>query len=291
MISLTLSAMTTLYNGKVGLGRLFTVSTILLLFLFTLTFGSWWAVGRSAGAENVATTLIANQQVREGVAEKLIDQVTSDAEADVKKIVDEKRELLIQAVSDALASSEVSAETKKIIDDIYAYYTGESKEATIDVQALIAPILDSMAKIDPTFQAPDLSDQKVEPIALDDTGSAPNFAPIKSGLAISVFVLFLLLILSIFGLARNSRSKNSFVGVIGWEFAATGLILLAFFYGASTGVQSATKESTDPLVNSAAPIVAQTFLGMFRLQGILLLVVGLIGIALWARAKKSQPTQ
>jgi len=81
MISLTLGAMTTLYTGKVGLSRLFAVTTILALFLFALTFGSWWAVGRSAGAEGVATSLIANEEVRTGVAEKLIEQVTSDAKS------------------------------------------------------------------------------------------------------------------------------------------------------------------------------------------------------------------
>ncbi|MEY4417915.1 MAG: hypothetical protein RIQ88_353, partial [Actinomycetota bacterium] len=46
---------------------------------------------------------------------------------------------------------------------------------------------------------------------------------------------------------------------------------------------------SDPLVNSAAPIVAQTFLGMFRLEGILLLIVGAIGIASWAKARRAQP--
>ena len=158
MISLTLSAMTTLYSGKVGLSRLFAVTTLFTLFLFSLTFGSWWAVGRSAGAQSVATSLIANTEVRTGVAEKLIEQVTSDADPEIQKIVEEKRELLTQAVSEALISTDVSAETKKIIDDIYAFYTGASTSATIDVKALIKPILDSMAKVDPTFNAPDVKD-------------------------------------------------------------------------------------------------------------------------------------
>ncbi len=283
--------MSSLYTGRSGLGRLFAVTTVLTLFLFTLTFGSWWALGRSAGAESVATSLIANDEVRSGVAEKLIEQVTTDADPEVLKVVEEKRELLVQAVSDALASSEVSAETKKIIDEIYAFYTGSSPSATIDVQALIGPILDSMSKIDPTFSAPDVKNEKVAPITLDDTGSTPNFAPIKSGLAISVFLLFLLLLLSIFGLAKYSKSKNSFVGVIGWEFAAIGLILLTIFFGLTAGVKAATADATDPLVNSAAPIVAKTFLTMFRLEGILLLLVGLIGIAVWARARRVPPQQ
>ena len=291
MISLTLGAMTTLYSGKVGLSRLFAVTTILTLFLFALTFGSWWAVGRSAGAEGVATSLIANNEVRNGVAEKLIEQVTSGADSEILKIVDEKRELLVQAVSDALVSTEVSAETKRMIDTVYAFYTGESKTATLDVQALVKPILDSMAKVDPTFKAPDIENEQIQPITLDDTGSAPNLAPIKSGLAIAVFLLFGLLVLSIFGLAKYSTTKNSFVGVIGWEFASIGLLLLALFYGATFGVKSATQSVADPLVNSAAPIVAQTFLGMFRLEGFLLLIVGIIGIVTWARVRRAQPQQ
>ena len=291
MISLTLGAMMTLYRGKIGLSRLFAVTTILTLFLFALTFGSWWAVGRSAGAEGVATSLIANNEVRTGVAEKLIEQVTSGADPEILKIVDEKRELLVQAVSDALVSTEVSAETKKMIDAVYAFYTGESTSATLDVQALVTPILDSMAKIDPTFNAPEIKSEEIKPITLDDTGTAPNLAPIKSGLAIAVFVLFALLVLSIFGLAKYSNTKNSFVGVIGWEFTSIGLVLLMLFYGATIGVKSATESVTDPLVNSAAPIVAQTFLGMFRLEGFLLLVVGLIGIVTWARVRRAQPQQ
>lgn len=283
--------MTTFYSGKVGLSRLFAVTTILTLFLFALTFGSWWAVGRSAGAEGVATSLIANTEVRTGMAKKLIEVVATDADVEVQKIVEEKRDLLTQAVSDALASAEVSAETKKAIDDIYAFYTGESSKATIDVQALVKPILESMAKVDPTFDAPDLSSETVKPLTLDDTGSAPNFAPIKSGLAIAVFVLFAFLVLSIFGLAKYSRTKNSFVGVIGWEFMATGVLLLLLFYGANAGVRAATKSATDPLVNSAAPVVAQAFLSMFRVQGIVLLLVGVIGIITWARTKRAQPTQ
>ena len=291
MISLTLSAMTTLYSGRVGLSRLFAVTTLFTLFLFSLTFGSWWAVGRSAGAENVATSLIANTEVRTGVAEKLIEQVTSDADPEIQKIVEEKRELLTQAVSEALISTDVTAETKKIIDDIYAFYTGASTSATIDVKALIKPILDSMAKVDPTFNAPDVKDVDVAPITLDDTGSAPNLAPIKSGLAIAVFGLFLLLVLSIFGVAKYSGTKNSFVGIIGWEFASIGLLLILIFYGATMGVKTATESVSDPLVNSAAPVVAQTFLSMFRLEGILLLVVGLIGIFTWARVRRGQPAQ
>lgn len=291
MISLTLGAMTTLYSGKIGLSRLFAVTTILTLFLFALTFGSWWAVGRSAGAEGVATSLIANNEVRSGVAEKLIEQVTSGADSEILKIVDEKRELLIQAVSDALVSTELSAETKKMIDTVYAFYTGESKTATLDVQALVKPILDSMAKVDPTFKAPDIENEQIQPITLDDTGSAPNLAPIKSGLAIAVFLLFGLLVLSIFGLAKYSTTKNSFVGVIGWEFASIGLLLLVIFYGATIGVKSATQSVADPLVNSAAPIVAQNFLGMYRLEGFLLLIVGIIGIVTWARVRRAQPQQ
>jgi hypothetical protein len=87
MISLTLGAMSTLYTGKVGLSRLFAVATALTLFLFALSFGSWWAVGRSAGAESVATSLISNVEVRTGVAEKLIEQVTADADPEIQKIV------------------------------------------------------------------------------------------------------------------------------------------------------------------------------------------------------------
>jgi hypothetical protein len=45
------------------------------------------------------------------------------------------------------------------------------------------------------------------------------------------------------------------------------------------------------LVNSAAPIVAQTFLSMFRMQGIFLLLVGVIGIITWVRTKEVRPTQ
>jgi len=41
----------------------------------------------------------------------------------------------VQAVSDALVSSAVSAETKKMIDEIYAFYTGESTSATLDVSS------------------------------------------------------------------------------------------------------------------------------------------------------------
>lgn len=289
MISLTLGAMTTLYTGKVGLSRLFAVTTILALFLFALTFGSWWAVGRSAGAEGVATSLIANEEVRTGVAEKLIEQVTSDASPEVLKVVADKRELLVQAVSDALVSSDVSAETKKMIYEIYAFYTGESTSATLDVQALVKPILESMSKIDPTFSAPEITNEEIKPITLDETGSAPNLAPIKSGLAVAVFLLFALLVLSIVGLAKYSATKNSFVGVIGWEFTGIGILLLAIFYGATIGVNSATENVADPLVSSAAPIVAQTFLGMFQLEGFLLLVVGAIGIASWAKARRAQP--
>lgn len=291
MISLTLGAMSTLYTGKVGLSRLFAVTTALTLFLFALSFGSWWAVGRSAGAESVATSLISNVEVRAGVAEKLIEQVTADADPEIQKIVNEKRNLLVQAVSDALVSEEVSAETKKMIDGIYAFYTGEASSATIDVQALITPVLNSMAKIDPTFSKPEVENEKVAPIILSDTGSTPNFAPVKSGLAISVFLLFALLILSIFGLAKYSIAKNSFVGVIGWEFASIGALLIAIFYGLTVGVKSATESATDPLVNSAAPIVAQTFLSMFRLEGILLLLVGLIGITTWLRTKRAPQAQ
>ena len=291
MISLTLGAMTTLYSGKIGLSRVFATTTILALFLFALTFGSWWALGRSAGAEDVATTLIANSEVRTGVAEKLIEQVTSGADVEVKQVVEAKREQLVQAVSEALISTEVSAETKKMIDDVYAFYTGAATSATIDVESLVTPIIESMATIDPTFKAPDLKNEEIAPITLDATGSTPNLAPIKSGLAISVFLLFALLVLSILGLAKYSQTKNSFVGIIGWEFATVGVLLLGIFYGATAGVKSATASATDPLVNSAAPIVAQTFLGMFRLEGILLLIVGVIGIVSWARARRAQPAQ
>jgi hypothetical protein len=146
-----------------------------------------------------------------------------------------------------------------------------------------------MSKIDPTFSAPEITNEQIKPITLDDTGSAPNLAPIKSGLAVAVFMLFALLVLSIFGVAKFSSAKISFVGIIGWEFASIGALLLANFYGLTIGVNSATENVSDPLVNSAAPIVAQTFLGMFRLEGILLLIVGAIGIASWAKARRAQP--
>jgi len=291
MISLTLGAMTTLYSGKVGLSRTFSATTAVTLFLFTLTFGSWWAIGRTAGVEDVTSTLIANTDVRTGMAEKLVEQVTSDADPEIAKLANEKKDLLVQAVSDALISSEVSVETKKIVDEIYAFYTGEAEDATIDVNALITPILNSMAKVDPTFAAPDLKNEKIAPLTLDDSGSAPNMAPIKSGLAILVFILFALLVLSIVGLAKYARSKNAFVGVIGWEFMVIGIVLIALFYGATSGVRAATESATDPLVNTAAPIIATTFLGMFRVEGILLLLVGLIGVFTWARVRRAQPAQ
>ena len=291
MISLTLGDMTTLYSGKVGLSRLCAISTAIFLILFSFSFGSWWAVGRSAGAEGVASSLIANTDVRTGVAEKLIDQVTSDAGADVKAVVAEKKDLLVQAVSDALASPEISAETKKIIDDVYNFYTGEQTNAEIDVKVLIKPILDSMAKVDPSFKVNEVDTNSIKPITLDDTGNAPNLAPIKSGLAISVFAFFIILVLSIYGLAKYSRTKNHFVGVIGWQFSLIGLLLLVVFFGATAGVKAAAKSATDPLVNSAAPVVAQTFLSMFRLEGILLLIVGLIGIVTWVRVRRAQPKQ
>lgn len=291
MISLTLSGMSTFYKGKVGLSRLFAVTTILTLFLFVLTFGSWWSVGRSAGAEGVATSLLANNEVREGVAEKLIEQVTSDVDAEIKDVVEEKKELLVQAVADVLASPEVNAETKKVIDQIYSFYTGEASSGTIDVNSLIQPILDSMAKIDPTFDSPEIASEQIEPIKLDNTGSAPNFAPIKSGLALSTIILLTLLALSIFGLAKFSTSKNSLTGIIGWEFATIGTLLIALYYGANAGIKSATTSASDPLVNTAAPIVAQSFLNIFRTQGILLLLLGSIGIAIWSRARRVQPTR
>jgi len=291
MISHTLSGMSTFYKGKVGLSRLFAVTTILTLFLFALAFGSWWSVGRSAGAEGVATSLLANNEVREGVAEKLIEQVTSDVDAEIKDVVEEKKELLVQAVADVLANPEVNAETKKVIDQIYSFYTGEASSGTIDVNSLIQPILDSMAKIDPTFDSPEIASEQIEPIKLDDTGSAPNFAPIKSGLALSTSILLTLLALSIFGLAKFSTSKNSLTGIIGWEFATIGTLLIALYYGANAGIKSATTAASDPLVNTAAPIVAQSFLNIFRTQGILLLLLGSIGIAIWSRARRVQPTR
>lgn len=291
MISHTLSGMSTFYKGKVGLSRLFAVTTILTLFLFALAFGSWWSVGRSAGAEGVATSLLANNEVREGVAEKLIEQVTSDVDAEIKDVVEEKKELLVQAVADVLANPEVNAETKKVIDQIYSFYTGEASSGTIDVNSLIQPILDSMAKIDPTFDSPEIASEQIEPIKLDDTGSAPNFAPIKSGLALSTIILLTLLALSIFGLAKFSTSKNSLTGIIGWEFATIGTLLIALYYGANAGIKSATTAASDPLVNTAAPIVAQSFLNIFRTQGILLLLLGSIGIAIWSRARRVQPTR
>ena len=291
MISLTLGAMTTLYSGKVGLSRTFSATIAVTLFLFTLTFGSWWAVGRTSGVEDVTSTLIANTDVRTGMAEKLVEQVTSDADPAIAKMASEKKDLLVRAVADVLISSEVSAETKKIVDEIYAFYTGETTKATIDFNALITPILNSMANVDPTFAAPDLKSEKVAPLTLDDTGSAPNLAPIKSGLAVSVFILFGLLVLSIFGLAKYARNKNAFVGVIGWEFTVIGVVLIALFYGAAAGVKAATESATDPLVNTAAPIIATSFLSMFRVEGILLLIVGLIGIFTWARVRRAQPQQ
>lgn len=291
MISLTLGAMTTLYSGKVGLSRTFSATTAVTLFLFTLTFGSWWAIGRTSGVEDVTSTLIANTEVRTGMAEKLVDQVVADADPEIAKIANQKKELLVQAVADALVSSEVSTETKKIVDEIYAFYTGETSKATVDFSALIEPILDSMAKVDPTFATPELTNEKIAPLTLDDSGSAPNLAPIKSGLAVSVFILFGLLVLSIFGVAKYARNKNAFVGVIGWEFTVIGVVLIALFYGAASGVRAATESATDPLVNSAAPIIATGFLSMFRVEGILLLIVGLIGIFTWARVRRAQPTQ
>lgn len=289
MISLTLSGMSTLYNGKVGLSRLFAVTTILTLLLFVLVFGSWWSVGRSAGAESVATSLLANNEVREGVAEKLIEQVTADADAEIKNVVEEKKDLLVQAVADVLANPEVNAETKKVIDQIYAFYTGEASSATIDVNSLIQPILDSMAKIDPTFKSPEIDSEQVEPIKLDDTGNAPNFAPIKSGVALSTLLLFALLALSIFGMAKFSTSRNSFMGIIGGEFVTIGILLIALYYGANAGIKSATTSASDPLVNTAVPIVAQSFLNIFRIQGIVLFILGSIGIAIWSRTRREQP--
>jgi len=294
MISHTLSDMTKsggLYSGKVGLSRLCAVTTAIFLLLFTFSFGSWWAVGRSAGAEGVATTLLSNKEVRSGVAEKLIDQFASDADSGVKAVITDKREQLVQVVSDALANPEISAETKRIIDEVYSFYTGESNKATIDINALIEPILKSMSAVDPAFNINDIDVKRIEPITLDDSGSAPNLAPVKSGLAVAVFLFFVLLLLSIVGLAKYSRTKNSFIAVIGWEFAVIGAILIIIFFGATTGVKSAAGSATDPLVNSAAPIVAETFLSMFKLQGILLLIVGAIGIITWLRTKKAQPTQ
>ena len=148
-----------------------------------------------------------------------------------------------------------------------------------------------MASVDPTFSIDDVDVTAIEPITLEDSGSAPNLAPVKSGLAIAVFVFFVLLVLSITGLAKYSRSKNSFVGTIGWEFAAIGSFLLILFFGATSGVKSAAQSTTDPLVNSAAPIVAQTFLNMFLIEGALLVLVGLIGVITWLRTKKAQPKQ
>lgn len=283
--------MTTLYSGKVGLSRLFSATTVILLLLFTLSFGSWWAVGRSAGAEGVATSLLSNAEVRTGVAEKLIDQVTSDADPEIKDVVKQKKELLIQAVSEALTDPTLQAETTKIVDEVYAFYTGETKSASIDVKVLIDPIIQSMAKVDPSFKSDGVDTSAVKPIELDNSAGTPNLAPVKSGLAISVFVLFALLVLSIFGVARFARAKNSFVGVIGWEFTSIGVLLLAIFFGANAVVKAAANSSNDPLVNSAAPVVAQTFLEMFRLEGILLLIVGIIGIATWARARKAPQGQ
>lgn len=280
-----------LYSGKVGLSRLCAVTTAIFLLLFTFCFGSWWAVGRSAGAEGVASSLLSNGEVRSGVAEKLIDQFSSDADSEVKAAIAEKREQLINVVSEALASPEISSETKQIINEVYGFYTGESEKAIVDISALITPILKSMSTVDPAFNVDDINVNDIKPITLDDSGGAPNLAPVKSGLAVAVFVFFALLVLSIVGLAKYSRSKNSFVAVIGWEFAVIGGILLGVFFTATAGVKSVAESATDPLVNSAAPIVAQTFLSMFKLQGILLLLVGIIGIITWVRTRKERPTQ
>lgn len=280
-----------LYSGRIGLSRFCAATTAIFLILFSLCFGSWWAVGRSAGAEGVATSLIANTEVRTGVAEKLIEQFTSDADAQVKAVVDAKRDQLVEVVANALASPEISSETKRIIDQVYGFYTGESNSAAVDIKALITPILKSMASVDPAFDVSDIDTSDIQPIQLDGSGNAPNLAPVKSGLAIAVFAFFALLVLSIVGLAKYSRNKNSFVGVIGWEFTAIGAFLLAVFFAATASVKSAAQSATDPLVNSAAPVVAQTFLSMFKVEGILLLLVGLIGVFTWARTRQARPAQ
>ena len=290
-MSLTLLTMTTLYSGKVGLSRLFAVITVIFLFTFSVSFGLWWAAGRSAGAESVASSLISNSEVRAGVAEKLVDQVTSGADADVKKIVSEKRAELIQAVSNALADPSIKEEALKIVDQVYAFYTGETKDANIDVKVLIDPILKSMAAVDPAFKVDKVDANSIEPIQLDESTSKPDIGGIKSLLAIVVFGSFLILVLSIFGVAKYSRTKNSFVGVIGWEFTVIGILLLAIFFGGTAASQSAASAANDPLVTSAVPVVAQTFLGMFRLSGVLLLIVGLIGIVTWARTRKAPQAQ
>jgi hypothetical protein len=283
--------MTSFYSGRVGLSRLFIATTTIFLLLFTLTFGSWWAIGRSSGAEGVASTLIANDEVRTGVAEKLIDQVTSDADDEVKAVLTSQREQLVAVVSEVLASPEISSETQRIINQVYSFYTGESESASIDVNALVLPILKSMATVDPAFNVDDVDVSGIEPITLEDSGNSPNLAPVKSGLAIAVFLLFIFLLLSLGGLAKYSKSKRSFVGSVGWTFGAIGAILMIIYFGGTNGVASADSSATDPLVNSAAPIVAQTFLSMFRLEGILLLLVGLIGVTIWARTKEARPGQ
>lgn len=289
MISLTLGDMTTLYSGRIGLARLSAVTTAIFLMLFAILFGAWWAIGRTSGVEGVASSLIANEQVRTGVAEKLIDQVTNGAGSDIKTVVAEKKDLLVKAVSDALASPEISAETKKIIDDVYGYFTGEKTNAEIDVKVLIKPILQSMSSVDPAFKADDIDTSTIEPIKLGEDGNTPNLAPFKSILAVAVFSLFLLLVLSIFGLAKFTKTKNHFVGVIGWQFSVIGILLIAIFLSVPVVIKSIASTANDALVSSALPVIAQSALGMFRLEGILLLIVGLIGIITWARARKAQP--
>ncbi len=263
------------FRGHHKLTVLFAIATALLLLLTVLASGMFWLTDRSATAEGLAGALISNPQIRQNIADRILDQISDGADTKTRMVIRLQRPELRNAIAAQLTDPVISREITNDVRIGYNFLVSEQKSTPIDLRPLLPSILAIMSTIDPQLDTKKIL-KGIEPIHLRKTDSIPDIGKWLNLLKSILIGLIVLLLLSLLLLFRYAASAKSALKTVGIEAFVIGVLAVILFFGGVAAATSAANKATDPTVAAVVPIAARQLLAYFRNLGLVLAAVGLI---------------
>lgn len=266
------------FRGRRKLMVMSAITTTLLLLLTVLASGMFWLTERSAAAEGLAGALISNPQIRQDIADRILDQISDGADAKARMVIRSQRPRLRDAIAAQLADPVISREITNDVRIGYHFLASEQKSTAIDLQPLLPSVLAIMSTIDPQFKDTKRILKGIEPIQLRKTNSIPDIGKWLNLLKAILTGLIVLLLLSLLLLFRYAASAKSALKTVGIEAFAVGVLAVTLFFGGVAAATSAARQVTDSTAAAVIPIAARHLLAYFRTLGLALAGVGLVSL-------------